>query len=56
VRKHRNKEIDASQLAVPEQVSVALAELVGEVREGLLALAVPGFRSCLDPLVRGFGV
>lgn len=40
MRKHRNKEIDASQLAVPEQVSVALAELVGEVREGLLALAV----------------
>jgi hypothetical protein len=40
VRKHRNKEIVASQLAVPEQVSVALAELVGEVREGLLALAV----------------
>jgi putative transposase len=26
--------------AVPEQVSVALAELAGEVQEGLLALAV----------------
>jgi transposase-like protein len=38
--KHRNEEIEASQLAVPEQVSVALAELAGEVREGLLALAV----------------
>jgi hypothetical protein len=40
VRKHRNEEIDASQPAAPEQVSVALAELAGEVREGLLALAV----------------
>jgi transposase-like protein len=40
VRKHRNEEIDASQPAVPVQVSVALAELAGEVREGLLALAV----------------
>lgn len=29
-----------SQPAVPEAVSVAVAELAGEVREGLLALAV----------------
>ena len=36
----QNKEIDTSQPAVPETVGVALTELVGEVREGLLALAV----------------
>ena len=37
---YQNEEIDTSQPAVPEQVSVALAELAGEMREGLLALAV----------------
>jgi len=37
---YQNEEIDTSQPAVPEQVSVALAELAGELREGLLALAV----------------
>jgi putative transposase len=41
VRKtYQNQEIDTSRPAVPERVSVALAELAGEVREGLLALAV----------------
>jgi putative transposase len=41
VRKdYQNKKIDTSQPAVPESVSVALAELAGEVHEGLLALAV----------------
>jgi putative transposase len=41
VRKnYQNEEIDTSPPAVPEQVSVALAELAGEMREGLLALAV----------------
>jgi len=41
VRKnYQNEEIDTSQAAVPEQVNVALAELAGEMREGLLALAV----------------
>jgi hypothetical protein len=41
VRKdYQNKKIDTSQPAVPETVSVALAELAGEVHEGLLALAV----------------
>jgi putative transposase len=41
VRKnYQNQEIDTSQPAVPETVSVALAELAGEVHEGLLALAV----------------
>src|SRR4051794_28781844 len=42
VRKdYQNQEIDTSQAAaVPEQVSVALAGLAGEMREGLLALAV----------------
>jgi putative transposase len=41
VRKtYQNEEIDTRQPAVPEQVSVALAELAGEMREGLPALAV----------------
>ena len=41
MRKHyQNKKIDTSQPAVPETVSVALTELAGELREGLLALAV----------------
>jgi transposase-like protein len=41
VRKdYQNEEIDTSRAAVPEQVSVALGELTGELREGLLALAV----------------
>jgi hypothetical protein len=41
VRKdYQNKKNDTSQPAVPETVSVALAELVGEVHEGLLAQAV----------------
>jgi transposase-like protein len=41
VRKtYQNQEIDTSQPAVPEQVSVALTELAGDLREGLLALAV----------------
>lgn len=37
---YQTQEIDTSQPAVPEQVSVALAELAGEMREGLLARAV----------------
>jgi putative transposase len=37
---YQNDEIDTSRPAVPETVSVALAELAGELREGLLALAV----------------
>ena len=39
-KNYQNQEIDTSQPAVPETVSVALAELAGEMREGLLALAV----------------
>ena len=37
---YQNREIDTSWPAVPERVSVALGELAGELREGLLALAV----------------
>ena len=37
---YQNREIDTSQPAVPDTVSVALGELAGELREGLLALAV----------------
>jgi putative transposase len=41
VRKtYQNEEIDTSASTVPEAVSVVLAELAGEVQEGLLALAV----------------
>jgi len=41
VRKiYQNQKIDTSQPIVLEQVSVALDELTGELREGLLALAV----------------
>jgi hypothetical protein len=41
VRKtYQNEEIDTRPPVVPGQVSVALAELAGEMREGLLALAV----------------
>ena len=46
MRKHyQNEEIDTSQPAVPATVSVALGELAGEMREGLLALRwAPGCR------------
>ena len=37
---YQNEQIDTTLPAVPETVSVALAELTGELREGLLALAV----------------
>jgi putative transposase len=39
-KNYQNNRTDTSQPAVPEMVSVALGELVGEVREGLLVLAV----------------
>ena len=32
---YQDQEIDTSQPAVPDTVSVALAELAGEMREGL---------------------
>jgi putative transposase len=37
---HRTATIDHAQLQLPEQVTVAVAELAGAAREGLLALAV----------------
>ena len=39
-KNYQNEEIDTSQPAVPETVSVALAEMAADMREGLLALAV----------------
>ena len=39
-KNYQKTDIDMCPPAVPEQVSVALAELAGELREGLLALAV----------------
>ena len=35
---YQNGKIDKSQPAVPDTVGVALGELAGEMREGLLAL------------------
>jgi hypothetical protein len=43
---YQNEEIATSRPAVPETVSVALAELTGELREGLLALAVGTGMAC----------
>jgi len=40
VTKNYQKTTEASALAVPERVSVAMSEIVEEMREGLLALAV----------------
>jgi putative transposase len=37
---HRTATIDRAQLQLPEQVTVAVTELAGAAREGLLALAV----------------
>jgi putative transposase len=37
---HRTRTADRAQLELPEQVTVAVAELAGAAREGLLALAV----------------
>ena len=39
-KKYQMTEFDASALAVPERVSVAMAEIAADLREGLLALAV----------------
>lgn len=39
-KKYQMPESDATALAVPEQVSIAMAEIAADVREGLLALAV----------------
>ena len=39
-KNYQNREIDTTQPAVPERVSVALGELAGGLREGLLAFAV----------------
>ena len=39
-KRYQRKAVDASTLAVPETVSVAMTEIAVEMREGLLALAV----------------
>jgi transposase-like protein len=39
-KQYQNRSIDASDLVVPEQVNVALAEIAESAREGLLAVAV----------------
>ena len=37
---YQRTEFDTSPLAVPERVSIAMAEIAEDMREGLLALAV----------------
>jgi putative transposase len=37
---HHSAAADQAQLQLPEQVTIAVAELAGAAREGLLALAV----------------
>ena len=39
-KQYQNRGIDASDLVVPERVSVALAEVAESAAEGLLAVAV----------------
>ena len=39
-KRYQTKTGDASALAMPEQVSVAMSEIAADMREGLLALAV----------------
>ena len=39
-KEYQTKPIDTNSLAVPEQVSVAMGEVVADMQEGLLALAV----------------
>ena len=39
-KKYQTTTLDTSALAVPERVSVAMAGIVEDMREGLLALAV----------------
>jgi len=39
-KNYQSSEADTSRLAVPETVNVALGEIAGDMREGLLALAV----------------
>jgi len=52
VRKtYQNQEIDTSQPTVPETVSVALDELVTDMREGLLALAVGTGLQVMDAIM-----
>ena len=39
-KKYQKTTPDATALAVPEQVSIAMEEIAADMREGLLALAV----------------
>jgi hypothetical protein len=48
-KKYQTTALDASALTVPERVSVAMAEIAADMREGLLALAVgAGLQASLD--------
>jgi len=37
-KRYQTHDVDATELDVPEQVSVAMAEIAKDMREGLLAL------------------
>ena len=50
-KKYQTKTTETSALAVPEQVSVAMAEIAEEMREGLLALAVGAGLQVMDTLM-----
>ena len=48
---YQNEDSETSRPAVPDTVRVALAELTGELREGLLALAVGAWLQVLAALM-----
>ncbi len=50
-KNYQTKTTETSALAVPEQVSVAMAEIAEEMREGLLALAVGAGLQVMDTLM-----
>src|SRR4051794_3131974 len=51
IKKYQMDEFDASKLAVPEQVSVAMDGIAADLREGLLALAVGAGLQVLQQLM-----
>jgi len=50
-KNYQKKTTETSALAVPEHVSVAMSEIVEEMREGLLALAVGAGLQVMDSLM-----
>ena len=50
-KNYQKNTTETSALAVPEHVSVAMSEVVEEMREGLLALAVGAGLQVMDSLM-----